>query len=215
MLMLVRWVLRRVWCASALALLAGCSSEEPPPKSSGAKQTGVQLKGAAAYIILSGDSAQLSATPAPPTYETNCIICHANAGQGIEHLAPEIRHAPAAYLSWVVRNGRPNTTMLPFDASKVSDADLGALATWLAGLPKPTTGAELYRDFCGNCHGPMGGGGSVPVKVTGFATAALVERVRDGAGLDPSQRGLHMPYTPSSDLSDAELGLIATFLGSK
>jgi mono/diheme cytochrome c family protein len=195
-------------------LLAGCSSEEPP-KASGAKQTGVQLKGAAAYTILSGDSAQLSTTPAPPAYETNCIICHANAGQGIEHLAPEIRHASAAYMSWVVRNGRPETTMLPFPATTISDADVSAIQAWLAGLPKPQSGAELYRDFCGNCHGPMGGGGSVPVKVTGFATAALVERVRDGAGLDPSQRGMHMPYTNSADLSDAELGLIATFLGSK
>jgi mono/diheme cytochrome c family protein len=213
MVKLDRWVLQWVRCVGVVALLAGCSAEEPKPDEG--KQTGVQLKGAAAYTILSGDSAQLSATPAPPTYETNCIICHANAGQGIDHLAPEIRHAPASYMSWVLRNGRPNTTMLAFPATMISDADVSALQAWLAGLPKPTSGGELYRDFCGNCHGPMGGGGSVPVKVTGLATATLIQKVRSGAGTDPAQRGAYMPPESAAELSDAELGLIATFLGSK
>jgi mono/diheme cytochrome c family protein len=97
----------------------------------------------------------------------------------------------------------------------LADTDLNAIVAWLSGLPKPTSGAELYRDFCGNCHGPAGGGGSVPVAVAGLPSAELVQKVRAGAGTDPALRGQYMPPASALELTDAELASIATFLASQ
>ncbi|HYJ07459.1 MAG TPA: c-type cytochrome [Polyangiaceae bacterium] len=166
------------------------------------------------FIILSGPSAALGATPAPASYTKNCINCHANAGQGVTGLAPEIRHAPLTYFNYVTRAGRDGSLMVPFPVSTVSDADMSAIHTWLAGLPKPTTGDQLYLDYCGNCHGPDALGSVIPLGVRGGKKADTTQLVRMGHGTDPSIRGQYMPAQGTEQLSDAELGLIADFLGA-
>ena len=224
MLMIMRGVGFLVLAGLGCAL-SGCSSDAASdPASAGASGaggsgagggagTGGSAVGASAYIILSGDSAQLSMTPAPAAYTKNCIICHANAAQGISLLAPEIRHAPAAYFNWVVRNGRTGTTMLAFPATTISDAELSEIQTWLATLPKPLPGDQLYQDFCGNCHGPTGAGGAKLVSGVRFkGTADVVKAVRDGIGADPTDFHSYMPPESVAEVSDAELGLITTYL---
>lgn len=209
------------WVVGALGALSlgGCGGDDggdpgpaqPPPK----VDTGVRLPGSQAYTILTGDAAQPGTVPAPAAYAAQgCNLCHGNAAEGVNLLGPEIRHAPAGYLGWVVRNGRAGTTMVPFPADMVPDADVFQIHAWLAALPRPTTGQELYLDFCGNCHGPAGGGGSVPVKAQGLPATTLVQTVRAGAGVDPGVRRDYMPAFSATELTDAELSLIATFLGA-
>jgi mono/diheme cytochrome c family protein len=216
-----------VRCLGLGSLLVACSSEPTQSPGGGAAGGGAGGSGNAAgaggdsdklepakFIILSGPSATLGATPAPDGYTENCIDCHANAGQGVTGLAPEIRHAPLAYFNYVTRAGRDGSLMVPFPVSTVSDADMGAIHTWLTGLPKPTTGDQLYLDYCGNCHGPDALGSVIPVAVRGSNKGATMQLVRMGHGTDPSMRRQYMPARGPEQLSDAELGLIADFLGA-
>jgi mono/diheme cytochrome c family protein len=207
------------------SLLLACSSEPANgPASAGAGGSGsAGASGAGGgatkidptkFIILAGDSAMLSSTPAPAAYN-GCITCHANAGQGVTLLAPEIRHAPLAYFNYVTRTGRVGSAMEPFTAEKLSDADMAAIHTWLSGLPKPASGEQLYLDFCGNCHGADGTGSVVPVAARGGMKSATLQLVRMGHGTDPSLRQGYMPPASPAELSDAELGLIADYLGAK
>jgi mono/diheme cytochrome c family protein len=217
----------------SLSSVAGCSGEDPKDDNTpsggsgggggagtsggatgGAKMTGVQLTGSAAYTILSGADATAGPTAAPAAYGTSvCSTCHGSVGQGAANIGPEIRHPPAAYATHVIRNGRPPSAMVAFSEASLPNADLMAIQTWLAGQPKPTTGQGLYLDFCGNCHGPMGGGGGVPVKAAMLPTATISAKIRSGVGTDPAQRGTYMPAFGADMLTDAEITLIAQFLG--
>ncbi len=160
--------------------------------------------------------APASADTAPAPYGSSCASCHGKTGEGVVGLGVELRHSPSAYSTWVVRNGRVNTTMLPFATTSVSDAQLSEIQTWLNAMPKPGSGQELYLDFCGNCHGPTGMGGPV---ISAFVTAKvrtdLKTLVRAGqGGDDPSMLFSYMPAEDVTQLTDAELELIATFLGA-
>lgn len=166
------------------------------------------------YTVLSGDAATPGAA-APTSYVSTCAVCHGPAGEGVAFLGPELRHPPAAYSNWVVRNGRANTTMLPFASTVLSDAQLSEIQTWLGSLPKPASGEQLYLDFCANCHGPTGMGGPVISSyVTAKARADLNLLVRQGEGMDPSMRFSYMPAEDTAELSDLELEAIGTFLGA-
>ena len=162
--------------------------------------------------MLSGDAALPGA--ASPTAYTACAPCHGPVGQGVAALGPEIRHPPALYSTWVVRNGRANTGMLAFPTATLPDAQLSEIQSWLNALPKPTTGHELYVDYCGNCHGPTGEGGALSTGVTFKLKDALTMLVRTGQSPDPSMRFTYMPAETPTDLSDAELSLIATYLSA-
>ena len=96
----------------------------------------------------------------------------------------------------------------------LSDADLGAMATYLQALPAPADtepvparstetrerGAALYRDHCVACHGEQGEGvpGAYPAlsgsrAVTMRSTANLVHIVLEG-GFPPSTAGNPRPF---------------------
>lgn len=125
---------------------------------------------------------------APQAFIQNCAICHGVDAKGIENLGPEIEHAAPTLVDYYVRNGDnnewggpdkgcvedtsapeytergcdkwgPQLVMTKFDSTSVSDADLDAIKTWLDQRPMPSTGQELYGDFCAFCHGP---GGDIP-----------------------------------------------------
>ncbi len=186
---------------------------------------GTQLMGSAAYTILTGADAAPSATAAPAAWASaTCSTCHGANGEGTI-IAPEVRHTPSDYAHYVVRNGRPlPSAMIAFPAMSadpakmpaISDLDLASVLTWLAGMPRPTTGEGLYKDFCGNCHGPkVATGGAVPVNVIGKMATEYVQKVRMGEGLDPSMRNGYMPKEDVVALTDAELALIQTYLMAK
>jgi len=182
----------------------------------GAPLTGTQLQPPASYTVLSSAEAPPSTTPAPAKYGSLvCSSCHGANGEG-GLSGPEIRHVSADYAKWIVRNGRANTSMVAFDAASLTDAELTEIIAWLDAQPRPTTPQGLYRDFCGNCHGPMTpSGGAVPVSAQSLPTATVTTTVRSGEGTDPSMRNAYMPKFDATALTDAELAQINTFLGSK
>lgn len=221
------------------AVLSGCGdptpAANPPMNTAGASTgggggtgggtTGTQLTGPAAYTVLTGADAMAGATPAPPQWAAKgCSTCHGPNGEGVllgtTPFGPEIRHTPTTYATWVVRHGRPApSAMVDFPEvptpmkTDISAADLTAILTWLAGQPKPTTGQGLYKDFCGNCHGPMtASGGAVPVNIIGKKSADILQRVRMGEGADPGVRNSYMPAETAAELSDQEVTLISQYL---
>lgn len=229
----------------SLNVLTGCSGDDAPAapgSTAGAPSTGgsggsgtagtgtggtgdnvgMQLRGPAAYTILTTAEAPVGAS-APPAFSgaNICSTCHGANGQGVDQLAPELRSMPVDYFKQVVRNGRKDvdgkdTGMAAFTADKLPDADLEAMATWAAGLPKPTDGKGLYRSMCGNCHGPMNptGGGS-PIKIQGASLANVDKFVRMGNGTDFNNRKEYMPKYDTTLLSETELTAIKTFIGAK
>jgi mono/diheme cytochrome c family protein len=200
----------------SVTALSGCSSDpapggsEPPP--------GVQLKPPDYFVALTGADAAPGATAAPAAFSRNiCNSCHGDQAQGNPPFGPEIRHMDPTYGSWVVRNGRgADSSMIAFPATSVTDAELAEIMTWLNSLPKPTTPVSLYKDFCGNCHGPnTPTGGAVPVAIGGLASISVSTFVRGGSGSDPALRTGFMPKFDMTRLTDPELAQIQSFLGSK
>jgi mono/diheme cytochrome c family protein len=103
-----------------------------------------------------------------------------------------------------------NTTILP-------DTALNAIFDWLStpALPKPTQGQELYLDYCGTCHGATGAGGPANHDAKGEPLSKALQMVRSGHNLTQfSSRTGYMPKWSTSDLTDAEVGLIVTYLDS-
>ena len=150
-------------------------------------------------------------------YSANCSACHGAQGIG-GNLAPEIQHPVRDYAAWVVRHGRPGTgfplPMLMIGADKLSDADLGLIWEYLDKPPQPTTGQALYHDYCANCHGADGKGGPTMRPITA-ELGKLKQQVRSGAGLTQMDvRHNYMPAFPTTRLSDAEVNLIYTYVGT-
>lgn len=220
--------------ATSAFAFAGCSNDAAESGAmttggtgaAGAAGRGMQLLGSSAYTLLTATDAPAGA-PAPATYvSATCSSCHGEQGQGLEFLAPEIRHTPKDYATRIVRGGRLDTmgkptAMLDFPSTPsatrtvVSDPDLTAILGWLDELPRPTTGKGLYRDFCGNCHGPSTPtGGAVGVAIVGKAASLVTMKVRAGVGSDITMRGAFMPQFAPTLLTDAELALIQSFIGS-
>lgn len=184
--------------------------------------TGTQLQSPGYFVKLTGADAA-PGQPAPAGYTaatTSCGTCHGANGEGVQSLAPEIRFTPKDYAVFVVRNGRktPNgmvSGMAPFDATKISDADLDAINTWQNSFTKPTTGQGLYLAMCGNCHGPTTPtGGSAPVSIKGKSQVDVAMYVRTGNGTDVANRATYMPKFDTTLLSDTELASIVTYLNT-
>lgn len=222
--------------------MTGCSSPDtqPPPVTTGGSggggagggasggATGTQLSPPLSYVVLTGADAAPNPMPAPAAWTSaTCSTCHGPNAEGTV-IAPEIRHTPATYAKWVVRNGQKfmgqPTSMVAFPAMSadptkmpaISDADLDAVVNWLATMPKPTTGPSLYKDFCGNCHGPMQPtGGNIPISIANETIMEVNQKVRMGEGSDPSMRNLYMPPHTAVELTDAELTLIEQFIMAK
>lgn len=103
--------------------------------------------------------------------------------------------------------------MLAFDTEDLSDMELAEIMDFLAEPPQPTTGEELYLDYCAACHGDDGAGGPTTRRVIG--EAANAERlVRNGHAGEFSNRREYMPAWSTDEISDAELDLIVTYIGT-
>jgi cytochrome c oxidase subunit II len=108
-----------------------------------------------------------------------CAQCHGPEGGGDQMaLAPDIAGMPAWYVAAQLKNFRngvrglhPNDTaglrMYPMSLSLRSDADIEAVASYVASLPKPkpavtvdgdaSKGQALFQ-LCAACHGAQGAG---------------------------------------------------------
>jgi mono/diheme cytochrome c family protein len=85
---------------------------------------------------------------------------------------------------------------------------------WLDSFPQPTTGEGLYQDYCANCHGEDALGGVVDQGLDGETLTNIVDKVRAGNGDRAyAARGDYMPSWTAEQLNDAELELVADYLG--
>jgi mono/diheme cytochrome c family protein len=157
------------------------------------------------------------------TFASMCGTCHGPKGEGVPALGPEIQHPVRDFSTWVVRNGRrghpdfANSVMMPYTTAVLSDAALNAFFDELSApaIPKPTTGAALYTDYCANCHGATGVGGTAAHNAKGQPLSKALMMVRSGHSLTQfSSRNTYMPKWSATELSDAEVGLIVTYLDS-
>lgn len=150
-------------------------------------------------------------------YFALCSACHGPEAEGTE-LGYELRHHDATHFTWVVRNGRPglefpNAVMAPFTEDDLGEEDLGKILAYLDAFPQPSTPEGLYLDYCANCHGPDGSGGSVDKEIVAKSFHDAQEKAREGIGLgSPGERIMFMPVFDPGRVTDAELQLIVDFI---
>lgn len=150
-------------------------------------------------------------------YDANCKVCHAELGAG-SIIGPEIQHPVRDYATWVVRNGRAQTTYLkPMDkwgTDKLSDPQLMLILDYLSTPPKPVGGQALFLDYCANCHGADARGG--PTERNLLNEVDKVEAlVRQGKSKGQYQmRHDSMPSFSSDMITDGELTMIRDFIDS-
>lgn len=150
-------------------------------------------------------------------YDASCKLCHGEQGAG-NPLGPEIQHPVRDYATWVIRNGRAQTTYLKpmekWGTDKLSDAQLGLILEYLSKPPQPVGGQALFMDYCSNCHGADAKGG--PTMRNLLNEVDKVEAlVRDGKSRGQYQmRHDSMPSFSSAMISDSELKQIRDFIDS-
>lgn len=140
-------------------------------------------------------------------------MCHGPTGDGVDPLGPDIKHPVKDYSQWVIRNGRMGTTMLPFDAAALSDAELAEILDFLAEQEQPTTGEELYLDYCAACHGEDGRGGPTNRSIVGRGRD-IESLVRNGHNGQFSDRREYMPKWSEAEISASELASLVTYVGT-
>jgi mono/diheme cytochrome c family protein len=163
----------------------------------------------------------------------SCATCHGDSGEGVATYGPDIRHPTRDLYLYMVRNGEAHQLALyrkpmdAFDAGTVSDADLEAIYAWLSAMPQPTTGAELFADYCSFCHGADGRGGDKTVAYASAYHSAPYRRVGQeflayvraghvvddkGVTVPVTDRHAYMPGFPPEMLTDQEIQLIEAWL---
>lgn len=148
-----------------------------------------------------------------------CGACHGPQGEGTP-LGYELRHPVRVFTTWVVRNGRPGlefegSVMAAYTEAVIDDAQLESIWDYLDSFPQPTTGEGLYLDYCRNCHGVDGAGGTVQVDIRGRSRGDISEKVREGENLgDPGARTQYMPALLAEVITDDEIGLLAEYIGT-
>ncbi len=164
-----------------------------------------------------GGSAGAAPLDGKGLYDANCKACHGEQGAG-GPLGFEIVHPVRDYSTWVVRNGRAQTSfpkpMEKWGTDKLPDAQLTLIFDYLDLPPQPTTGKALYDDYCASCHGADGKGGPTQRALTN-EVGKVVSQARSGKNVGAfAMRRDYMPAFPPSDISDAELTLIRDYVDS-
>ncbi len=129
-------------------------------------------------------------------YQYYCARCHGADAQGGDEFSSPI--AGLSGIEDIVQNGRGDMPSFP----TLSQGDIDMIEDFLADqIPDLNTGVEIYRYYCGRCHGPDAEGGDVfPNSIAGFATVRRTV-----------ERGLReMPAFPV--LSRDDINLIEEFL---
>jgi cytochrome c553 len=124
-----------------------------------------------------------------------CVACHGATGQSDNPEVPHIGGQPrlaVMYQLFFYREGRRPSPEMNTVARDLSDADLTALADYVAGLPPPPPasgpveevryrrGAELARQrHCGTCHNPDYSGREQMPRLAGQREAYLVKSFRE------------------------------------
>ena len=150
-------------------------------------------------------------------FADNCAMCHGADGKGTKD-GPQILNPVTGYATYVVRHGRNEmgfpAPMMAFDTTAVSDAELAAILGFLGMAQKPTTGPELYGRFCQNCHGTNGRSGRVGKNIVREVNnMASIVRAGHG-GTSYGSRTSYMPKWSATEITDAELALIKSYVST-
>jgi len=145
----------------------------------------------------------------------SCTHCHGEDALGTED-GPEIRHPNAEYLRWLIREGRMDHPDFPEGMPEVppeclTDQMIEEIITFLDSFPQPTTGAELYADYCANCHGADGRGGITGISLDGELHENAGIAVSGNATMMYGNREAYMPGQ-GDKLTAAEIQLITDYL---
>ncbi|HEY0709080.1 MAG TPA: c-type cytochrome [Polyangia bacterium] len=145
-----------------------------------------------------------------------CSVCHGADGSGTMK-GPDIQHPVVDFGTWMVRNGRMHPSYMDpmpmYLPAVISDVQLQAIFAYLAAPPKATTGQALYKDFCANCHGADARGGPTMRNISTQTAAVFIMHVRSGHHPGEfSNRREYMPKWTATELTDAEIRLISTYV---
>lgn len=145
----------------------------------------------------------------------SCAHCHGDDALGTDD-GPEVRHPNADYLRWIVREGRMDHPDFPEGMPAVpdeclTDAMIEEIITFLDSFPEPTTGAELYADYCANCHGADGKGGITGISLDGELHENAGIAVSGHETMNYATRDAYMP-AQGDHLTAAEIQLITDYL---
>ena len=174
-------------------------------------------------------------TPAPPSgasiYAAQCAGCHGASGQGTA-IGPAVAGASVPVTTSAVRNGIG--IMPAYSTVQISNTDLTALATYVAGMgspaptptpaptpsptptpvpgvtpsptptPAPPSGASIYAAQCAACHGAIGEGTAIGPAVAGASVPVTTSAVRNGIGI--------MPAYLTVQISDTDLTILANYV---
>lgn len=150
-------------------------------------------------------------------YARVCASCHGADGSGTAR-GPEIRNTVAGFAEYVIRNGRTEhpdyeREMPGYDTDSLSNSQLNEIIAWLRSAVKPSDGAGLYTRFCANCHGADARGGVVGEAIINESLGEFIEKVREGeGGRNYSRRGSYMPSWSSSEISNADIELMYSYV---
>jgi mono/diheme cytochrome c family protein len=165
-----------------------------------------------------GGAADMADAAPPPTSAIPgyavCSVCHGPEGAGTI-MGPDIQHPVVDFATWMVRNGRMHPSfMLPMPKylpAQLPDVELQGILSYMAARPKPTSGADLYKDYCQNCHGADGKGGATMRTLAAKPMSEYLTKVRGGHNPGEfANRREYMPKWTPAELSDAEIRLIFT-----
>jgi mono/diheme cytochrome c family protein len=148
-------------------------------------------------------------------FADNCARCHGATGDGAVD-GPQLRNPVRGYATYVIRTGRIDEMGFGQDMPSFDEdvlPDLEPIFLWLERPPHPTDGATLYTRYCANCHGADALGGRVGEDIAGEADD-VGEKVREGhGGTHYADRTEYMPRWTSSELSNADVAAIESYLG--
>lgn len=170
---------------------------------------------ALALFLASLSQPDLSTKTGKEYYAIECASCHGANGEGTTS-GYGIQLPVAGYASWVIRNGRTGTgfpsAMPAYTTAQLSATQLSEIITWLKAMPRPTDGKGLYNTFCANCHGKDARGGVVGESIrTNLNEWTKVIRSGEGGSNYGSRTG-YMPSWTSTELSDAEITLMKSYV---
>jgi cytochrome c553 len=147
------------------------------------------VAGALASIVGDARAASLEEKTA------ECVACHGKTGQSENPDIPNIGGQPRLFVMYQLffyREGRRNSPEMNTVAKGISDAELTALADFVAGLPPPSAvdgpvdaprygrGAELaQKRTCGACHNPDYSGREQMPRLAGQREAYLLKSFKE------------------------------------
>ncbi len=202
------------------------------PRSPAARKVTAALRMLAALVLAGGiytlispgaqANAPLSAAAQEgrALYETSCISCHGNNGQGVEGRGPSLIGVGSASVEFQVETGRmpaagqaAQIERKPPKYTPEEARQLGAYIQELGGGPEIpfsgevapegdiANGGQLFRVNCSSCHAFSGGGGALSSGKTAPTLAASTDRQLFAAMLSGPQ---NMPVFGDNQLTPEE-----------